>query len=424
MKVLTPLETIQEGVALGNLTRAPSFLNNSHRGTPTSMTNKASHYGNQNLMSGMRTPADFLSRSSLSSCGKDDPGQPNVPTTIVGKARDRLGRWLVDHSSRIDLNKSLHSTFTGIMSRQTSAIDEFEPDSLASSLRDHRGGFENRLGLSSLVASSLRLPMPTLTEIFHTGKEGGTSVGSNSLEADRNVPLIELQEHSSPYSRSYPRSRGSPSLNPDHQLQFGPSTPERRRISSPLEDQSNNKAFQLEDIRRLSCDLHNLNRDSTSIEIFGETRPFQVSPVRQSDSIINIPCTKTHSRSCGQNLFSDVGSASDGSTGNLFGYLELHEESSGREGQHSSDSAGQQQVQPCSEQRDTPARRSTTSVDCLMQLPAVIISSPTKDRYRSSENSMEYEPPEQHQLTVSSMTPLLLLSTDEASNDGMDSKIN
>lgn len=64
MKVLSPLETIQEGVALSNNT-APKNIS-SQVNTPIQF-----HHRNQNLMSGTRSPTDVLSRTSLYSCGKD-----------------------------------------------------------------------------------------------------------------------------------------------------------------------------------------------------------------------------------------------------------------------------------------------------------------------------------------------------------------
>lgn len=125
MKVLSPLETIQEGVATGNATYISSYLNTPRRNTPMASPH-LSH--NQNLMSGMLSPTDRRSRMSLRSCDKEseDCGSSTAGHSVVSRATEKLGRWLIDHSSRTDLSHSLHSAFVGIVARQTSAGDDVE----------------------------------------------------------------------------------------------------------------------------------------------------------------------------------------------------------------------------------------------------------------------------------------------------------
>lgn len=125
MKVLSPLETIQEGVATGNATYISSYLNTPRRNTPMASPH-LSH--NQNLMSGMLSPTDIRSRMSLRSCDKEseDCSSTTAGHSVVSRATEKLGRWLIDHSSRTDLSHSLHSAFVGIVARQTSAGDDVE----------------------------------------------------------------------------------------------------------------------------------------------------------------------------------------------------------------------------------------------------------------------------------------------------------
>lgn len=130
MKVLSPLETIQEGVALGNTTYASSYLNTPRRTTPLASPYLGQCH-NQNFMSGMLTPAEIRSRTSLHSCEKDmeEGSLPGTGPSIINRATEKLGKWLTDHSSRTDLNRSFHSALVGIVSRQTSVNDEVDLNS-------------------------------------------------------------------------------------------------------------------------------------------------------------------------------------------------------------------------------------------------------------------------------------------------------
>lgn len=128
MKVLSPLETIQEGVALRNPNHASSYVNTPRRSTPIASPNPV-RYQNQNFMSGgMRSPSDVFSRLSLHSFGKgiEDGGVGGhavAGSSVISRATEKLGRWLIDHSSRTDLSSSsraFHSNFT----RQASAAED------------------------------------------------------------------------------------------------------------------------------------------------------------------------------------------------------------------------------------------------------------------------------------------------------------
>ena len=92
MKLLTPMETIQEGVELGHtVTRNDSGIN-----TPITFSHK-----HQNLMSGTKSPVLF-SRVSLQS---SDDGRFLLGSSLVNKAKEKLGRWLYDQSSQTELHR-------------------------------------------------------------------------------------------------------------------------------------------------------------------------------------------------------------------------------------------------------------------------------------------------------------------------------
>jgi hypothetical protein len=96
MKVVSPLETIQEGITLGHFNQGslvtPSHLNTPRREgtTPSSASPKYFRHlcgsgangllMSQNLMYGMRSPVDVRSRTSLHSRGsaRDDVTDPDV----------------------------------------------------------------------------------------------------------------------------------------------------------------------------------------------------------------------------------------------------------------------------------------------------------------------------------------------------------
>lgn len=184
MKVLSPLETIQEGVAVGNTAYASSYLNTPRRNTPLASP-YLGHCHNQNFMSGMLTPAEIRSRTSLHSGEKDmeEVSLPGIGTghSIISRATEKLGKWLTDHSSRTDLNRSFHSTFVGIVSRQTSANDEIDhnPDPLAMHSKD---GQMIDCKIGSLPSTNGGKLSP-VAEVY-----------SSKLQMDNGGALIELNE--------------------------------------------------------------------------------------------------------------------------------------------------------------------------------------------------------------------------------------
>lgn len=183
MKVLSPLETIQEGVAVGNTAYASSYLNTPRRNTPLASP-YLGHGHNQNFMSGVLTPAEIRSRTSLHSCEKDaeEGGLPGTGHSIIGRATEKLGKWLTDHSSRTDLNRSIHSAFVGIVSRQTSVNDELEhnSDPLAIFSKDGQT-VDCRVGS---LSSSNGAKLSPVAEFC-----------SSKLQIDNGGVLIELNEH-------------------------------------------------------------------------------------------------------------------------------------------------------------------------------------------------------------------------------------
>lgn len=183
--MLSPLETIQEGVATGNATYISSYLNTPRRNTPM-----ASPYlgHNQNLMSGILSPTDIRSRMSLHSCGKESEDCSSSTTagqSVVSRATEKLGKWLIDHSSRTDLSHSLHSAFVGIVTRQTSAGDDIEhyADPMSLLGKDAQTS-ESKVGIPLTQSSSKLSPVAELFTSDESVQNSAVLIELNPCDVD------------------------------------------------------------------------------------------------------------------------------------------------------------------------------------------------------------------------------------------------
>jgi len=433
MKVLTVLETIQEGVALQCPPYMPSYLSSTPlRGSTPPASPKPIRYQNQNMMSGMRSP-DVLSRmshTSLQSCrdselGSNDRPQYHGGSNVFTRATEKLGNWLINRNSNMDSNSAINiqgrASFSGPLSRKSSSggMEDHNESITSDSLRDlyggdttpvatHRGIHVSPLRLSPVTETLCSQSAPVNIDNFfslsshripHQSRKGGTHVHKDLEELkedERNHELNSLNQ--------------SPSVQPQLRFCVTP-IPTRYSRQTSYRDTEPTVSTTIDDCIEMNLQELNSDKDTPSVRENDGMR------VRWIDNIEQINCNQ-------DNVFGGPNPARTGSFGASTDLIKAS---------NLMISNNHPIISRLIHQKDTSDNpdeyRSKFAEDRIdsrtLPLPTVMLTSATAPElfsdtvngvhHGSSEGSLEYEQPESHQCTVNSLTPLLL--SDSTSTD-------
>lgn len=433
MRVLTQMETIHEGVAIGMVPPACSEVGTPQpKSTPITIprTNGSHHHppGRYHLGgtdSAIGSPSGLLSQVSLQSCREvdaDDDGiRPSAttaafasPSSAFGRTSEKFGRWLRQHGSRLELQRtaSLHGTFAGLFSKQTSVIDDnVEADSSTANRTSSVTPPPPKLDPFAELFSTCPSENPHMsvvknrpvTKLFSRGGKSTAAVMENQLHSGKErADMGEFRQQQQSFScqnHDAPHQYGRYHVQPIRDLDG-----EDLQVYQSEKDQRNcgqNFAFALDERQ------HRL-RDNDSEPSFSHCKP-AAAGTDHFDRQNSTPA------SYGSRLFADGCSfVTDRQVDNCH---------------RADDSTFVQSFQMCDSDFFKASGRSLpepTSYDggggddlgrssgsCLM--PTIVVSSPATNHLAmidSCSSIMGYDSPESSQSTVTSITPLLKESTD------------
>jgi len=414
MKVLTVLETIQEGVALQGPSRFPSYLGTPRRIVTPAPSPKPVRYQNQNqnLMSGVRSP-DILSRMSLQSCRDSEVSGNHLSVPYGGgannvflRATEKLGSWLIHHSSRVDLNPNPTlngaTSFTGLLSRQVSSIamndrDELEPSESVRNIVDDailvspRGIALSPPRLSPVAEMFCSKSTPANSDV-HMTQGSNIDLHQLAIVSQTNRQLADDRFCVTPipnrYSRQCSQESGkamSKEEAGDNCFQINIEEPYADgEMPDSLDNQTDHR-FQttrvrwsdnLEQITRQQVGLsgsNSLTRNEKNLQYFDYLNNDNAKSTNLND-LDNVDA-------CSRNVCENLSCLNEHFT-----------------------------AQPIPSFQFT-----SVNMDSVEDAPP---TSASTVHHNGSDSSFEYEPPETHQCTVNSLTPLLGDMTDEEENKG------
>jgi len=316
------------------------------------------------------------------------PSAPIASASVVNRVTEKLGRWLLQHSSRApDLNigrsfNPTYATFSDMLSRQTSMSEDLNPPD---------GGTAG--DSTSMAFATPPVPnrphLPPLAELFSPQSMFVTDCATPTT-ADGSVADLEGGRAEFHVSAAH-RHRGRCYGNPKHDYMVHPG---RWASTAGMTALDHGEAFTLREASDGSC------RKSTKVRGERLIGP-DYWPSRKASSIAIPGADTSHIGSYGQDEL-EVNDMPDLS----------HEP---KESPHHRTSEEMDPVPSPADSGDEKSEKEEETTTVVRFAPDPVMNSPPENgrsRHESNESSnhsgdLEYEQPERNQCSVNSMTPLL-----------------